>query len=328
MPPDFRHGLKGHLLSLLQAVSLTALASPAVAQPRAPLDVVRLRPTFFVIVGAGGNIAVQTGQDGVVLVDSGTAALADTVLSTIRTLSDRPIRYIINTSAAGDHVGGNEKIAAGGQSLFSGTRNTVSGGASIISTENAAMRMSALSGTAPALPGAARPTETFNQRQKSLYLNDEGIQVIHEPAAHTDGDSIVFFRRSDVIVAGDIFDITRFPTINVEQGGSIQGEIDALNRLIALAVPSIPLPWKEGGTYIVPGHGRICEEAELVEYRDMVTIIRDRVQDMVNRGMNLAQIKAASPTQGYTRRYGSDTGSWTTTLFVEAVHRSLTAGKR
>ena len=184
--------------------------------------------------------------------------------------------------------------------------------------------MSASSGNEPSLPAAARPTETFNQRQKSLYLNDEGIQVIHEPAAHTDGDSIVFFRRSDVIVAGDIFDITRLPTINVDQGGSIQGEIDALNRLIALAVPSVPLPWKEGGTYIVPGHGRICEEAELVEYRDMVTIIRDRVQDMVNRGMNLAQIKAASPAQGYTRRYGSDTGSWTTSLFVEAVHRSLT----
>jgi cyclase len=322
------NNLLRHRRSLTAAVVLAAFAPLASAQPPPPLEVVRLRPTFFVIVGAGGNIAVQTGQDGVVLVDSGTAALADTVLSTIRTLSDRPIRYIINTSAARDHVGGNEKIAAGGQSLFSGTRNTVSGGASIISTENASRRMSTASAIEPALPGLARPTETFNQRQKSLYLNDEGIQVMHQRAAHSDGDSIVFFRRSDVIVAGDIFDITRFPVIDVDRGGSIQGEIDALNDLIALAVPSIPLPWKEGGTYVVPGHGRICEEAELVEYRDMVTIIRDRVQDMVTRGMNLAQIKAASPAQGYTRRYGSETGAWTTSMFVEAVHRSLTAGTR
>ena len=311
----------------LTASAWLALHPTLRAQPTPALDVVRLRPAFSVIVGAGGNIAVQTGEDGVVVVDTGTAASADAVLAAIRTLSDRPIRYIINTSATPDHVGGNEKIMAAGRSLFSGTRNTVSGGASVIATENAYVRMSAGSGAEPALPVLALPTETFNQRQKSLYLNDEGIQIFHEPAAHTDGDGVVFFRRSDVIVAGDIVDITRFPVIDVAKGGSIQGEIDALNRLIALAVPSVPLPWKEGGTYIVPGHGRICEEAEIVEYRDMVTIVRDRVQDMLDRGMSLAQVKAGAPAQGYTRRYGASAGAWTTDMFVEAVYRSLSEAR-
>ena len=148
--------------------------------------------------------------------------------------------------------------------------------------------------------------------------------MLYKPASHTDGDSIVFFRRSDVIVTGEIFDITRFPVIDVEHGGSIQGEIAALNRLIDLAIPSIPLPWKEGGTQIIPAHGRICEQAELVEYRDMLTIIRDRVQDMIaQKRMTLEQIQAASPAQGYTRRYGTDSGPWTTRDFVAAVYKSL-----
>jgi glyoxylase-like metal-dependent hydrolase (beta-lactamase superfamily II) len=175
-------------------------------------------------------------------------------------------------------------------------------------------------GKAP-FPTVAWPSETFSNKQKTLYLNNEGIQVIGQPAAHTDGDSIVFFRRSDVIVTGDVFDITRFPVIDVERGGSIQGELDALNHLIDLAIPSIPLPWKEGGTQIIPGHGRICEQAELVEYRDMVAIIRDRIQEMIKSGMTLEQVRAASPTKGYNGRYGADPA--TTDKFVEAVYRNL-----
>jgi glyoxylase-like metal-dependent hydrolase (beta-lactamase superfamily II) len=161
-----------------------------------------------------------------------------------------------------------------------------------------------------------------------MFLNDEGIEVLHQPAAHSDGDSVVFFRRSDVIVAGDIVDTTRFPVIDVARGGSIQGEIDALNRLVDLAIPSIPLVSREAGTYVVPGHGRICDQLDIVEYRDMVTIIRDRIQDLIKEGKSLEQVKAEAPTQGYTRRYGRESGPWTTDMFVDAIYTSLIRDQR
>jgi cyclase len=289
------------------------------------------------IAGAGANIAVQTGPDGIVVVDSGSAPLADAVLAEIKKLSPEPIRYIINTSGDADHAGGNEKLARAGQSLFiagnggpgGGTAAEAisnGGGASIIATESVYSTMSETVEGHSRFPTVAWPTETYSRGQKVLYLNNEGIQVLYQPAAHAEADSIVFFRRSDVVVTGEIFDITRFPVIDVEHGGSIQGEIDALNRLINLAIPSIPLPWKEGGTQIIPSHGRICEQAEIVEYRDMLSIIRDRVEDMVKNGMTLEQIQAASPAQGYTRRYGAETGPWTTRDFIAALYKNL-AGK-
>ena len=138
--------------------------------------------------------------------------------------------------------------------------------------------------------------------------------LLHQPAAHTDGDSLVFFRGSDVISTGDIFVTTSYPVIDLDRGGSIQGVIDSLNRIIDLTVPAA---LQEGGTLVVPGHGRICDEADVVEYRDMVTIIRDRIADMLKRGMTLDQVKAARPTEDYDPRYGSSSA------FVEAVYRSL-----
>jgi glyoxylase-like metal-dependent hydrolase (beta-lactamase superfamily II) len=170
---------------------------------------------------------------------------------------------------------------------------------------------------------AAWPTDTFLDKT-NLYLNGEAIQIVHQPAAHAEGDSTVFFRRSDVVATGDVFDPTRFPVIDVAHGGSIQGTLAALNRLVDLAIPPTPLTWQEGGTKVVPGHGRICEQAELVEYRDMVTIIRDVIQDLIAQKKTLAQIQAAAPTKGYTKQYGATTGAWTTAQFVEAVYQSLT----
>ena len=178
-------------------------------------------------------------------------------------------------------------------------------------------------GQPPRFPLAAWPTETFNQARKYLYLNDEGIEVFHPPAAHTDGDAIVFFRRSDVVVAGDVFDTTRFPVIDVSRGGTIHGEIAALQKLVDTAIPSVPIVSREAGTLVIPGHGRICDQMDVVDYRDMVTIIRDRVRDLKKQGLTLEQVLAASPARGYTRRYGSDSGSWTTRAFVEAVYSSL-----
>ena len=295
------------------------------------VGVYQVRPNFYLIAGSGSNIGVQIGADGVVVVDAGSAAMSGEVLEAIKKLTPQPIRYLIDTSADPDHVGGNEALARAGEN-FTAKTNTgpggaVSDGATIQSTEAVLTRMSAPSGKQAAYPSGAWPTETFFQSEKAMYLNDEGIVVTRQPAAHSDGDAIVFFRRSDVIMAGDILDTTRFPVIDVEKGGSIQGEINALNRLIQLAIPSIPLAWKEGGTAVIPGHGFICDQADIVEYRDTVVIIRDVIQDLINQGLTLAQIKEANPTQGYRSRYGAESGPWTTNMFVEAVYQSL-AGKK
>jgi glyoxylase-like metal-dependent hydrolase (beta-lactamase superfamily II) len=151
--------------------------------------------------------------------------------------------------------------------------------------------------------------------------------VLHQPAAHTDGDVLVFFRRSDMVVAGDVLDTTRFPVIDVARGGSVTGEIAALNRLVDLAIPSVPIVSREAGTLVIPGHGHVCDQTDVADYRDMVTIVRDRIRDLKKAGMTLNQIKATSPTRGYTRRYGSDSGSWTTDNFVDAVYQSLAREK-
>jgi cyclase len=297
--------------------------------PGTNLEVLQVRPDFYMIAGAGGNIGFQVGTDGVVVVDSGSASNADAVIAAIRKATMQPIRYVINTSADPDHVGGNLAVAQAGQTLFTQTGgaglapNFSGGGASILSVEQVLTRMSGQSGQPSPYPVGAWPTETFGQRRKYMYLNGEGIEVIHQPAAHTDGDAIVFFRRSDVLVAGDILDTTRFPVIDIAKGGSIQGEIAALQKLVDTAIPSVPIVSREEGTLIIPGHGRICDQLDVVEYRDMVTIIRDRIRDLKKQGLTLEQIKAASPARGYTRRYGSGVGSSTTSDFVESVYRSM-----
>lgn len=225
-------------------------------------------------------------------------------------------------------MGGSAAVAAAGEALGGGGGATAAGvagvrtGAARLAHENVLLRMSAPHGEPAPFPEAAWPTEAFIDR-KNLYLNGEAIQVIHMPAAHSDGDAVVFFRRSDVMVIGHIVDTTRFPVIDVEKGGSIQGEIDALNFLVELAIPPTPLVWQPGGTQLIPGRGHVLEQADLVEYRDMVTIVRDVVQHLIGKGMTLEQVQEAEPTAGYTRRYGADSGSWTTRMFVEAVYASL-----
>ena len=288
------------------------------------LDTIQLRPNVYVIFGAGSNVVMHLGPEGVVLVDAGTGEMADRVLAEIRKITSAPIRLIINTSADPDHIGGNERIARAGVSLNPNAFNAGGNAAAVLAHENVLNRISAPTGQQAPFPVGTWPTETYISKIKSMYLNDDGIQVIHQPAAHSDGDSIVFFRRADVVVTGDIIDLRRFPVIDVEGGGSIQGELDALNALLDLAIPAMPLIYKEGRTYIVPGHGRIADHAEIVEYRDMVTVIRDRIQNLIGKGMTLEQVKAANPTQGYRARYGSDSGPWTTDMFVEAVFKGLT----
>jgi glyoxylase-like metal-dependent hydrolase (beta-lactamase superfamily II) len=315
--------------SLLTLAVFAALGRATAVGQAQDLEVLQLRPNFYMIAGAGGNIAVQVGDDGVVVVDSGSAANADAVLAQIKKITSAPIRYVIDTSADGDHVGGNEKISQAGQTLFTGRTiglpsDFAGTAASVLSTENVLTRMSAAQ---PAYAAAALPTETFFYPRKYMFLNGEGIEVLHQPAAHTDGDAIVFFRRSDVVVAGDVLDTARFPVIDVAKGGTIDGEIAALNRLVDIAIPSVPIVSREIGTSIIPGHGRICDQLDVVDYRDMVTIIRDRVRDLIKAGRTLEEVKAADPARGYRARYGSTTGSWTTEKFIEAIYGSLTSKK-
>jgi cyclase len=302
-------------------------AIPAAAQQNSlsrDLEVIQLRPNFDVIVGAGANILVQFGSDGAVLVDAGDSDMSDSVLEALKKVTSEPIRYVINTSADPGNVGGNANLSKAGASLNFARGNNIGGkAAAVLSREGVLNRMSAPTGKAWPFPIDAWPTETFFTKQKVMYLNGEGIQVIAMPAAHTDADSIVYFRRSDVIAAGNIVDTRHFPVIDLENGGSIQGEIDSLNRLVEMAIPSIPLVNQEGGTFVVPGHGRICDQGDLVEYRDMVVIIRDVIRDMLRQGMTLEQIQRSSPASGYSTRYGSDSGPWTTNQFVEAIYRSL-----
>ena len=329
-----------HRAALRTLVSVGAIcAGVAHAQPSPESDgfeVLELRPNVFMIAGAGGNIAVQVGELGAVVVDTGSTPMAGRVLAEIKKLAKLPVRYIIDTSADPDHVGGNEALAKTGLSLIptgggigAAVGNAVAngGGAGILATENVLARMSSPTGTVSPYPTAAWPSDTFSDDEKDTFLNGEGIQIFFQRAAHTDGDSMVFFRRSDVVVAGEILNLDHFPVIDLAKGGSIQGEIDGLNHIIDLTIPELPMVWQEGGTLVIPGHGRICDEADVVEYRDMITIIRDVIASMIEKKMTLDQIQAADPAKEYRPRYGADSGPWTTRMFVEAVYKSLTAGK-
>jgi cyclase len=273
------------------------------------------------IAGAGANIAVQAGEDGLLLVDTGSGTLTDEVFEALGRLSDSPIRVILNTHAHMDHVGGNATLATAGRPGAGGRAADSSGpGALVIAHEAVLFTMSDSTGGRTPLPVAAWPTQAYDGDLKEVFANGEAIQLFHQPSAHSAGDSLVFFRRSDVVVTGGILDLTRYPVIDVEAGGTFRGVLAGLNRIIELAVPR---DWQEGGTMIVPAYGRVADEADVVEYRDMVAIIHDRIRDLVDRGFTLEQVQAARPTFEYDARYGATTGLWTTAMFVEAAYRDL-----
>ena len=319
------------LASLIATATLTGTAGFArqsQGQPNFADVEVRVWPVqgnVYLAVGGFANAAFSVGEDGVLVVDTLVEPLADTFIAEIRKVAgNKPIRYVINTHVHGDHTGGNVKVAAAGQSVaggtFAGQAGPATDAAFIWAHENVMKRMSTPPQGQPEIPFAAWPTDTFFTAEKELYFNGEAVQVLHQPAAHTDGDSIVFFRKSDVVVAGDAFVTTTFPIVNLAQGGSLNGTVDALNRIIDLTVPKDK---QEGGTYVIPGHGRLTDEADVVDYRDMVTIIRDRLDDAVKKGMTLDQVKAARLVRDYEGRYGGTTGFWTTDAFVEAAYQSL-----
>ena len=294
--------------------------------PAAELHVLPVQGNISMIVGDGGNITLSVGDDGILLVDTGLVQNVDKLIDRIRTIApDKPIRYLINTHVHGDHTGGNEAVGKLGSTIAGGNVGAGAGvGASIIAHENVLNRMSAPVGSTAPTPIGAWPTDTYFTKKKELYFNGESIVIEHQPGAHTDGDSFVYFRKSDVVSTGDIFVTTSFPIVDTMRGGHINGIVDALNRLIDITIPKEK---QEAGTYVIPGHGRLCDEADVVEFRDMSTIIRDRIADLVKKGRTLQQVKDAKPVLDYDARYGAATGFWTTDAFVTAVYNDLSKKK-
>jgi glyoxylase-like metal-dependent hydrolase (beta-lactamase superfamily II) len=314
-----------------------------------------VRENIWMLVGAGANLTASVGPDGVFLVNTGSARASERVQTAIEELQaqlnaagtldgrvperggaetrsrfplnthapPKPLRYIINTSPLPHNVGGNAYLASRGTTYtggnVAGTIADSSQGAAILAQENVLVRMV----TADA-PFEALPTEVYiiPEYKLSTFFNDEGIRLVHIPNATTDGDTVVYFRGSDVIATGDLFDMNSFPIIDVDQGGGIDGVLAGLNYVLKLAIPEFRT---EGGTMFVPGAGRLADSADVGYYRDMLTIIRDQVKALIDQGMSLEQVLDMDkrPTYGYEARFGADTGSWTTTMFLTAVYRSL-----
>jgi glyoxylase-like metal-dependent hydrolase (beta-lactamase superfamily II) len=319
------------IAALLGLVGLASVpsAQESGGQTDALVHILPVQGNIYMLVGAGANITVQVGETGVLLVDTGLASMSDQVLVAVRTLSDKPIRFIIDTTDDPDHLGGNEKIAKAGSTITGGNvvgdiGASAGNTAAVIAFQTILDRMSATTGKQSAAPQGAWPTDAYESSQKSFWFNGDSIRVFHQ-SGHTDADSIAYFRREDVISSGDVFRTDSYPVIDLARGGSIQGIIAGLNHLLDLTIPADVKSKDEGGTMVIPGHGRLCDQADVVVYQEMVTIIRDRVQDMVSKGMTLEQVKAARPTRDYDPLYGTDKGPWTTDMFVEAVYRSLSA---
>jgi cyclase len=293
------------------------------------IHVLPIRDNVYMLVGDGGNIALQTGDQGAFVVDIGEGKLTDKVIAAIRKLSEKPIQFIVNTSMHSEHVGGNGKLAAAGadpslpgsffdlQSPGGATGHFVDPAhhATLMAQNNVVVRMEEAKVASDMVPG-----DTYLEERRRKFHNGELVELFYEPGAITDGDSIVHFRRADVIAAGDIFNTTQYPFIDLKNGGSVQGEIKALNDILNRTGYQHE---EQGGTYIVPGHGYLSDEHEVVEYRDMVVIVRDRVQTMIKAGATLEQVKAARVTADYDTRYGANSGPWTTAMFVEAVYTNL-----
>jgi glyoxylase-like metal-dependent hydrolase (beta-lactamase superfamily II) len=312
---------------LLTALIFAAgsLDSPIAQQPASggKLNVIPVQGKVHLISGAGVNITVHVGRYGVLLVDTPQPGSVQTVMDEIRKLSNLPLRWVINTSSSPEQVAGNAALVA----PFSGRGGAPFGFVgltrpSVVAHENVLNRMSKPpQGEMPAPPDAL-PTTTYFQPSMD-FSNGEAIILYHQPAAHTDSDSVVLFRGSDVISTGAVFTPGRYPEIDLARGGSVNGLIAALTSILSLAVPE---GFASGGTLIVPARGRICEETDVAEFRDMVVIIRDRVQDSIKRGMTWEQIRASRPSRDYDGEYGATSAD--ADRFVESIYRSLTQTQR
>jgi len=313
------------------AAAFSSAPAPSAAIAPSQVQTLQLRRNFYLIAGAGENIGLQTGDDGTVLVDAGAVNASDQVLAAVSKVTQAPIRYIIDTSADAAAVGGNAALAKAGQSIYAmgteyvGPRQLGATGrwATILAGGNVLTRMAAATGKTAPYPSADWPTNAFvGLPQYYIYFNHEAAEL-YPVAAHDDTDTIVFFRASDVILAGDIINADQFPTIDLAHGGSIRGEIAALNEILRLSDSSMPFASRDEGTDIIPSYGHVYLLADVARYRDMVVQIRDVIASMIQRRMTLEQIEAASPCLSYENEYGRSSGPWTTTDFVQAVYASL-----
>ena len=289
------------------------------------LHILPVQGNVSMIVGAGANIAMSVGPDGVLLVDSGLPQNVDRLMELVHQAApNKPLRMIINTSADQEHAYGNEKLGPMGRRIAGGNEGAGAGlSAQIIAHEKVLDRLSAPVGQASPITPAGWPTDTYYTKKMEIYFNGESIIIESQPAAHTDGDSMVWFRKSDVVAAGDIYSTTTYPVIDLAHGGSVNGLIDGLNRLLDITVPEEK---QEGGTYVIPGHGRLSDEADIVEYRDMATILRDRFVDLIKKGKTLQQLKDMKVLADYEARYGATAGPWTTDQFMDAMYTDLSKG--
>lgn len=274
------------------------------------IGVLKVQGNVYMLVTAAGNIAAQVGDDGILVVDAGTTAMAPQVAAALKKLSDKPIMWVVNTNADLRHIGGNDTLPR-----LSGLAPRQQ--PRIVAHQNVLDRVTRKESQ---VPEPLWPNDEYFKPTKDFSFNGEAVLVYHAPDAITDGDSIVHFRRSDVLATGDVFTPGLYPVIRAEQGGGIQGELDALNQILRITVP---LKYEEAGTYVIPGRGRLCDEADVVEYRNMVTIVRDRVSDLIGKDKTLDQIKAARPTHDYDTQYDAKAGD----AFVEAIYKSLTGKK-
>ena len=292
------------------------------------IETIQVRPNIHMLVGAGGNTTVMSGPDGVLVVDTQFAPLGTKILDAIKRIAgDNPIRYVVNTHMHPDHIGANEQIAKAGRTRAGGNvvgdiGAAATSSAAVIAHENVMNRLMKPPAGQAETPFAALPTETFFNNQRDMLFNGEAVQMLHQPNAHTDGDILVFFRGSDVVATGDLFTTVMYPFLDQANGGSVTGYIKALNNILNITVPSNV---NEGGTMVIPGHGRLSDEQDVIEYRDMLTIVRDRIQAYARKGMTLDQVKAQKPTLDWDARYGTDTGFWTTNMFIEAIYKEMAA---
>lgn len=303
-------------------------ATPPGHPPRDSLRITHVQGNVHQLSGAGGNITLQTGDEGVLVVNTGDGTQDAAVLAAIREFAARrPILYVVNTQATPWNVGGNPSVRAAGTTFTGGNANVrgvsnVGAGATVVSHENALLAMSAAQ---PDVRGLASygegywPGQTFYTDKLDLFVNGEPIELIHVPNAITDGDLIVHFRRSDVISTGDLFSFTGYPLIDRAKGGSLEGTIRALERVMDIAIVA---NWEEGGTMIVAGHGRIADQSEVVQYRNMLVFIRDQIRDMIDSGLSLAEIRRARPLLDFDARYSRP--GWTGDDFIDLVHAELT----
>lgn len=296
------------------------------AEMNQALGLFHVKGQVYVLTGADVNVTVQIGNEAIVFVDTPDPSDVEEMMSLIREISNAPVRQVITTALDPLHLAGNDAVENLGFRGFGGRGAGVdiaiggnTTGVTLLAHENVLNRFYLADNDIESLT----LTTTYFTPSFDFYMNDEGIAVYHMPKAHTDGDSIVFFRSSDVISLGDLLVPGQYPDIDVSSGGTVNGFIEALNFTLALMIPG---PNAEGGTYVVPGHGRIGDEIDVVEYRNMLVIVRDRVKNMIDQGSNLNQILASGLTVDYDTEYGGPRGGPTSSEFITAIYQSLIEG--